>query len=90
MCNKAAQLHIAGTDDTAADRTLGDTIHASRSNSPFSRIEREFHDHGNIEENREEGPSGLLSNKSPEPTIREVSNQIKDLIEVVKTLASNQ
>ena len=89
MHNKAAQLCVAGTDDAAADRTMGDTIHASRSNSPFSRIEREFPDR-NMEENREEGPSGLLSNKSPEPTIREVSNQIKDLMEVVKTLASNQ
>ena len=90
MHNKAAQLCVAGTDDAAADRTMGDTVHASRSNGPFSRIEREFPDQGNMEENREEGPSDLLSNKSPEPTICEVSNQIKDLMEVVKTLASNQ
>ena len=83
-CNKAAQLRVAGTDNTAADRTLGDTIHASCSNSPFSRIEREFPDQGNIEENREEGPSGLLSNELSKPMIREVSNQIKDLMEVVK------
>ena len=90
MCNKAAQLRVAGTDDTAADRMLGDTIRASHSNSPFSRLEREFPGQGNIEEDREEGPSGLLSDESSEPTICEVSNQIKDLMEVVKTLASNQ
>ena len=90
MHNKAVQLRVAGTDDTAADRTSGDTVCASCSNSPLSRLEREFPDPGNVEENREEGPSGLLSNESSEPTIREVSNQIKDLMEVVKTLASNQ
>ena len=73
-----------------AIRTSGDTVCASRSNSPFSRLEREFPEPGNIEENREEGPSGLLSDKSSEPMICEVSNQIKDLMEVIKTLASNQ
>ena len=88
--NKAAQLRVTGMDDTAADRTLGDTIRASHSNSLFSRLERKFPDQGNIGENREEGPSGLLSDESSEPTIREVSNQIKDLVEVIKTLASNQ
>ena len=73
-----------------ADKTLGDTICASCSNSPFSRLEREFPDPGNIEENRGEGPSGLPSSKLSEPTIREVSNQLKDLMEVVKTLVSDQ
>ena len=90
MHNKAVQLHAAGTDDTAVNKTSGDTIRASHSNCPFSRLEREFPDPGNVEENREEGPSSLPSGKFSEPTIHEVSNQIKDLMEVIKTLASNQ
>ena len=88
--NKAAQLHAAGTDDTVADKMSGDTIHASHSNSPSSRLEREFPDPGNIEENRGEGPSGLPSGELSELTIREVSNQLKDLMEVIKTLVSDQ
>ena len=39
---------------------------------------------------RGEGPSGLPGSKSSVPTIREVSNQLKDLIEVVRTLVSDQ
>ena len=90
MHNKAVQLCAAGTDDTAADKMLGDTIHAFCSNSPSSRLEREFPDQGNIGEYRGEGPIGLPSSKSPKPMICEVSNQLKDLIEVIKTLAADQ
>ena len=39
---------------------------------------------------RGEGPSGLPGGESYEPMIREVSNQLKDLMEVVKTLVSDQ
>ena len=88
--NKAAQHRTAGTDDTAADRMSGDTIRASHSTSPHSGLEEMFPSQGNITGDREDGPSGLPSNKSSEPTIRKVSNQIKDLMEVMKTLASNQ
>ena len=49
-----------------------------------------FPSQGNITGDRENGPSGLPSNESSELMIREVSNQIKDLMEVMKTLASNQ
>ena len=49
-----------------------------------------FPSQGNIIGDREDGPIGLPSNESSEPMIREVSNQIKDLMEVMKPLASNQ
>ena len=49
-----------------------------------------FSGQGNIGESRGEGPSGLPSNESSELMIREVSNQLKDLMEVVKTLVSDQ
>ena len=49
-----------------------------------------FPSQGNIAGDRGEGPSGLPSGKLSEPTIREVSNQLKDLIEVIKTLVSDQ
>ena len=89
-CNRAAQICAAGVDDTAADQMSGDTIHASHNNSPSSRLEEMFPSQGNIAGDRGEGPSGLPGSKSSEPTIREVSNQLKDLIEVVKTLVSDQ
>ena len=88
--NRAVQLRAAGADDTAADWMSGDTIHASHNNSPSSGLEEMFPSQGNITGDRGEGPSGLPSSESSEPTIREVSNQLKDLIEVVKTLVSDQ
>ena len=90
MCNRAAQLHAAGADDTAADWMLGDTICASHNNSPSSGLEEMFPSQGNITGDREEGPSGLPSGEPSELTICEVSNQLKDLMEVVKTLVSDQ
>ena len=39
---------------------------------------------------RGEGPGGLPGGESSEPTICEVSNQLKALIEVMKTLVSDQ
>ena len=90
MRNRAAQPRTAGTDDTAADQMLGDTIRASHIPSPHTGLEEMFPSQGNITGDREDGPSGLPSNESSEPTIHEVSNQIKDLMEVMKTLASNQ
>ena len=83
MCNRAAQLCTAGADDTAADQMLGDTIHASHNNSPSSRLEEMFPSQGNITGDKEEGPSGLPSSELSELTICEVSNQLKDLMEVV-------
>ena len=83
-------MHNALTDNTAADKTLGDTICASCSNSPSSRLEEVFPGQGNVGESRGEGPSGLPSSKSPDPTICEVSNQLKDLMKVIKTLFSDQ
>ena len=90
MCNRAAQLRTAGVDDTAADCMSGDTIHASHNNSLSSGLEEMFPNQGNIAGDRGEGPSGLPSSESSEPMICEVSNQLKDLIEVVKTLVSDQ
>ena len=49
-----------------------------------------FPSQGNIAGDWGEGPSGLPSGELSEPTIHEVSNQLKDLIEVVKTLVSDQ
>ena len=69
---------------------LGDTICASHSPSPHTGLEEMFPSQGNITGDREDGPSSLPSNESSELTIHEVSNQIKDLMEVMKTLASNQ
>ena len=90
MHNRAAQLRATGVDNTAADRMLGDTIHASHNNSPSSGLEEMLPSQGNMAGDRGEGPSGLPGGKSSEPTICEVSNQLKDLIEVVKTLVSDQ
>ena len=88
--NRAAHPHTAGTDNTAADRMSGDTIRASHSPSPHTGLEEMFTSQGNITGDKEDGTSGLPSNESSEPMIHEVSNQIKDLMEVMKTLASNQ
>ena len=90
MCNRAAQLRAFGADDAAADRMLGDTIRASHNNSLSSGLEETFPSQGNITGDREDGPSGLPSGKSSEPMIHEVSNQLKDLMGVVKTLVSDQ
>ena len=88
--NRAAQIRAAGVDDTAADQMSGDTIRASHNNSPSSGLEEMFPSQGNMAGDRGEGPSGLPGGESSEPTICEVSNQLKDLIEVVKTLVSDQ
>ena len=90
MCNRAAQIHTAGVDDTAADRMSGDTIRASHNNSPSSGLEEMFPGQGNMAGDRREGPSGLPGGESSEPTICEVSNQLKDLMEVVKASVSDQ
>ena len=90
MRNRAAQLRAAGVDDTVADPMSGDTIRASHNNSLSSGLEEMFPSQGNIAGDRGEGPSGLPSGELSELTIREVSNQLKDLIEVVKTLVSDQ
>ena len=58
--NRAAQPRTAGTDDTAADRMLGDTIRASHSPSPHTGLEEMFPSQGNITGDKEDGPSGLL------------------------------
>ena len=65
-------------------------MRASHNNSPSSGLEEMFPSQGNIAGDRGEGPSGLPSSELSEPTIREVSNQFKDLIEVVKTVVSDQ
>ena len=88
--NRAAQLCAAGVDDTATDRMSGDTIRASHNNSPSSGLEEMFPSQGNIAGDRGEGPSGLPSSELSEQTICEVSNQLKKLIEVMKTLVSDQ
>ena len=88
--NRAVQICAAGVDNTAADRMSGDTIHASHNNSPSSGLEEMFPGQGNMAGDRGEGPSGLPGGESSEPMIREVSNQLKDLMEVVKTLVSDQ
>ena len=66
------------------------TLNILHSTSPHTGLEEMFPSQGNITGDREDGPSSLPSNELSEPTIREVSNQIKDLMEVMKTLASNQ
>ena len=86
MRNRAAQIRAAGVDDTVADRMSGDTIRASHNNSPSSGLEEMFPGQGNMGG----GPSGLPGGESSEPTICEVSNQLRDLMEVVKTLVSDQ
>ena len=69
--NRAVQHCTAGTDDTAANQMSGDTIRASHSTSPHSGLEEMFPGQGNITGDREDGPSGLPSNESSEPTIRD-------------------
>ena len=88
--NRAVQIRAAGVDDTAADRMSGDTICASHNNSPSSGLEEMFPGQGNMAGDRGEGPSGLPGGESSEPMIREVSNQLKDLMEVVKASVSDQ
>ena len=88
--NRAAQSHAAGVDNTAADQVSGDTIHASHNNSPSRGLEEMFPSQGNMARDRGEGPSSLPGGESSEPMICEVSNQLKDLKEVVKTLVSDQ
>ena len=68
----------------------GDTICASHNNSPSSGLEEMFPGQGNMAGDRGEGPSSLPGGESSELTICEVSNQLKDLMEVMKTLVSYQ
>ena len=55
-----------------------------------SGLEEMLPGQGNMAGGKGEGPSGLPGGESSEPMIHEVSNQLKDLMEVVKTLVSDQ